>query len=329
MAMNRQGVFISLTALLIVGSFMIIFTPELTRTSGDAVDARLQNFVQDRASLEEQLLPATIRVHTRRAINSLAQQIVDNEISVTNKQSLEDNLEGCLGAENTFNEDNEHLISTTCGGRSLNQENFIQSMRDIEQLYAQLLQYDINATINTIEIQQVTPWALEITAEVTVFMNDSADFASYYNTRRITTQLPIEGLIDPFSSEKRSGAHTIRRTRTSNWTEDFNNHALRGGYIIDSEGPGYLDRLLGNNNPDEWSFGIHSLIESTGQEVNVSSLDYDDYVYPEECLVSVRLTGARFFHLPAAYMLGYDQGDALIRTNQQYDQQSCEDATGE
>lgn len=329
MAMNRQGVFISLTALLIVGSFMIIFTPELTRTGGDAVETRLQNFAQDRASLEEQLIPATVRVHTRRAINSLVEQVVDQNISISDRGELEEFLEECLGADGQFTEnliDNHEVVKTECGEGSFERENFVQSIRDIERRYVDSLQYDVKIVIEELEIEQNTSWMLEITAEVTTFMNDSADFARYENTKRITTQLPIEGLIDPLASDKRNQPHVVRRTRVSNWTQDFNAHALRGGYIFDENGPGYLDRLLGNTDRDEWRYGIHSLVESTNQNVNTSSLDYDDYEYSEPCLVSIRIQGSTFFHLPSEYMLGYDQGRVLDETYQQYNQANCEDS---
>lgn len=326
MAMNRQGVFISLTALLIVGSFMIIFTPEFTRTDGDAVERRLQNFAQDRASLEEQLIPATLRVHTRRSMNSLVAQHVDEEISIDDEEDLETYLRECIGIGMHHSEEIE--IELGCGDTVVTEETLHHSIREIEQQYTQALQYDVKIVVNNIQIRQLTPWILEIRAGVTTLMNDSADFARYENTKEITTQLPIEGLIDPLASKRRGEKHMVRRTRVVNWTQEFAGHARSGGYIFDDEGPNYLDRLF-ERDVNEWSQGIHSLVLSSGQRSNVSSIDYETKTYAEECLVSIKLTGSQHVHLPAKHMLRYDQGDALDTPQQQYDQEDCEDSEEE
>ena len=283
MAMNRKGVFFSLTALLVVASLFVLFSPEDARTVEDSTFERIQDITQDRAQLEEQILPIILRAYTRQALDDLANKTIqDGGAHMRGETKITNNLADCLGV-------NAGATGVKCGNTYNRPDTLLTTLNELEEQYHDVLQHDVSIRVQSIDgITHISPWELAVEATMAVEMNDTADIARYHNTRTVATTININGLIDPLSSIRRGEIHRIKRDTSTNWTdENFSRHARRGTYTYNPNGTGYLDRLADNANPSQW--GIQSLIPST--DSTLRAVDWDDATYPANCLTRIDAGG--------------------------------------
>lgn len=324
MAINKKAVFLSLSALLIIGSIIIIFNADPARTNQQAIENRLQDFTQDRVHFEEQTLPALLRVHTRQALNELARAQIAGSISVTDRETLHQRINECLGA--TKNTEEHHLSTTSCADQEL-EESLRATSQAVQEAYKELLRYETRIVLHELNISQINPWQLLLEANMSVALNDTADLARYQRTHTITTTMRIQGLIDPLASTQRGDIHTIRRAENRNWSQEtLTAHAREGTYTLDNNtgAPNYLERVLGT--PASGEFGILSLLPPSQADSSYSSVDFDTQEYEETaCLGRVQLLGGDSIYLSGPQLSFYRQFDSDIVS--EYDERRCIDAT--
>ena len=323
MMKNKKAVFLSLTALLIVGTLMVFSGADTQRGVDQSVEQRLQDFLLDRGQLEEQVLPAVLRAHTRQSLNEIARAKIADPSVVTSHEELVNEVKDCLGAGRRAGSEEE----TSCAGRVLDQRNFLTSAHQLQDIYADVMRYDTLFIIQDLEIQQVGAWTLLLTAQVTTHLNESVGIARYTRTRTSQTEMGIQGLIDPVASTRRGAEHQIERETAQNWSsESFAAHARAGTYTFDAElnSPSYLERLTGASPAGE--FGISSLLPPGTATNTEHSVDYDTSTYEDHCLVEVELAQGSVY-ISGPYTDFYRRYEAVQEPGQQYSQLECDDGT--
>lgn len=330
--MNKKGVFLSLTAILIVGSMIIVFAPNSPRTTDEAVERRLQDFTQDKAQFEEQVLATTMRTYTRQSLNNLARQMITGQLDTSDVDTMaevNELLSDCLGSRGTPI-DSLFPLQTPCGENKID-DSFLNISEEIARVYSRQLQYDVDIELLQLDIQQITAWEIELTGVFAVEMNDTAGIAAYERDIEVRTTLNTQGLIDPLTTDRMSGTvRRIQRTPIREWNEtSFTEHVRRGTYVFDQDGPGYFDRLAMEDGANS-QFGIHSVLPPPYGTSTQSSVDYDQQTYDQSCIVKIRLVGmSQSVFLPSEYTERYEQYNALTAPGQQYDEEDCQEANSE
>ncbi|MFT4250269.1 MAG: hypothetical protein ACMXYD_02830 [Candidatus Woesearchaeota archaeon] len=317
MAVNKRGVFFSLTTLVLVGSLFFLLSTDISSSS--QVPERVQEFATDKEVFEQQIIPSLLRVHARQAINEL----VSSETAFASLSEVEDALASCLGSSYTVEGDSKHSAQTTCAGTVL-ENNLVSRLAVVEELYEESSLYNVSFQIIDVSLSQSSNWEVLLTAQVQVFMNDFVAETRYTAVRNVSTTLRVEGLADPLRYSRTGEVVRIRQqSRTgANFTrESFTQHALAKTYITDTNAPSYLDRLLGGTTASP--FGISSVIIDTAN--NVSGVDYQLSVVHPSCLAEVALLGSSsVVYLPGPYVDVYRQFFATNEPGQQYNELACE-----
>ena len=321
MAINKKGVFLSLTSILMIGALFLVFSADVSRTDQQAITQRVQDFAQDKQLLEQQVIPPLIRSYVRQSLNELALQG-----GASSLEGLELQLANCLGA-NKDHKETETSFQTSCGSTTID-NSFLQAEAQIQQLYRERMRYHVEMTIHNISLQQVGTWSIIADVNLSLVMNETSGITRYQNPIVVSTLIPIEGLIDPFSSEIRGSSHRIERYARSeinvNWSEDnLRDHAIRGTYVSDRNATSYLARMTGSSASS--NFGMHSLIVDGNNTAH--SPDFDTQSYPEVCLIRVPI-GEDDLYLTGPYADKYRQFSVLQDTegNQQYNELACKNS---
>ncbi len=146
---------------------------------------------------------------------------------------------------------------------------------------------ELNTKLNSAKVSQSEPWSLDITLNITYFLEDRV--ASWEKNSRVTQKISILGLKDPFFAHGTSGLQNrkIKRDQSQlgiwdlkiNTTQgnitSFTNFYAKGNYIVTSTAPNFLMRYTNNTNAS--GVGITTLVNSSYPEIQNAS--YTDYYY--------------------------------------------------
>ena len=146
MAINKKAVFFSLSSLVIIGSLFIMFSVDITRNVD--FQQRVQEFPQDKAVLEEQVISSLIGVYARQAINEVARTAPHNQ------EDIHELLAECLGSkyEEKIDHNKRDEAVIRCSNTDLS-DNFITRTQEIISLYKNVSLYEVDFQIQNIHLE--------------------------------------------------------------------------------------------------------------------------------------------------------------------------------
>ena len=199
-----------------------------------------------------------------------------------------DNLEELPESNTTFVTITEYAYS------SMNQVSLYNFSDEVQQYAQDELKIDAKFQINNITFTQTQPWDVTAKLNITYLIEDSA--ASWEKTSIIETNVPIEGLRDPYFSFGGVMNRTISKndsflgvwdlkTPESNYSQGnftlFETYYNQTFYIPSSRTPGFLMRFS-NNTKGSNCCGIETLVNISYPEYeNKSHIGYK-YFAPEK-----------------------------------------------
>lgn len=150
MAINKKAVFFSLSSLVIIGSLFIMFSVDITRNVD--FQQRVQEFPQDKAVLEEQVISSLIGVYARQAINEVARTAPHNQ------EDIHKLLAECLGSkyeeESTDEQGHKKREDAVidCSGEEFS-NNIVSKSQEIISLYKNISLYEVDFQIQNIHLE--------------------------------------------------------------------------------------------------------------------------------------------------------------------------------
>lgn len=139
-------------------------------------------------------------------------------------------------------------------------------------------------TVNDVTISHSEPWAVDVSVDLTISIQDKKNTASWAINKVYTRKINITGFVDPLYLVNNDGKvnNTIRNTIVPSFEDedDLETHLLGSYYIEHSDAPSYLMRF--ENNLGSSSYGIESLVNSQKIEdagLPTNSRSAVDYIY--------------------------------------------------
>ncbi|MBN1156766.1 hypothetical protein JXA85_04060 [Candidatus Woesearchaeota archaeon] len=188
---------------------------------------------------------------------------------------------------------------------------------------------DVEFKVNDATIYHLTPWTLQMLANISVNLSDKKKTASWYQEKLITADMNIELFEDPtyiINSYGRVSAIFTKSdfpylvNETNNDTTNLLSFINRSLYIESTAGPSFLMRLEGNLSASD--YGVESLVnlaKFSAQDVPIYESSAVDWVYfsnyshtPLSIMNVTTKTGYSWFRLDSGSLSNYDCGGLVI-----------------
>lgn len=278
--MNKRGVFFTFIAAVLLGIFIIIYTPAADITlqkDTQAVSTRLfiiDNFINE---VENSYLRIVLRATAYKSIYSFMLYINSTGEYVKNFDSsfAEVMINGTLNGVQIDSITQKKIMENNT---LLNwSDRIIQASGDA---------FIVNTSIKIINVsaQQTGPWSIDLI--LTIDLQVKSNVAAWNRTNiAITASLPVEGFDDPLYLVNTNGLYANNIKASSVKFDEWNisqvrEHLRNGTYVHwqDSEAPSFLMRLT-NTTTNSSCCGIESLVNPN----KISSPDriesYVDYLF--------------------------------------------------
>lgn len=191
------------------------------------------------------------------------------------------------------------------------------------------LAYDIVS----VKVNQSNPWYLDLHLHLKLNVSDYENTSKWIKDYTILTQLPVNGLKDPFYVEETNGAinQTIQQSISEgdygNTTDHspFLTHLEDGRYAIFDDAPSYIQRLEGDFTTGS-DYGIESIINKSRLSDTGSTISNVDYLYwPSTATNAVTIkTGGSCDIFPSWLFLDTDQTNTSgVNHKQKYNVVDC------
>ncbi len=273
MALGDRGLFFTITAILLAG-FAIITLMAVTKqdTNGHAVQTRiltLDHFLSD----TKKDFDRALNIGSFRTILGLEDYMIEKGVFL-------DDINGAFSAA---------LMNATYNGESLGivENATLTAWRNRIEAQAASIGLTLNIELESITLEQVSPWDLKVTADAHLTLSDTSGLASFEDDHTGSTIVSIVGFEDPVYLLNSYGRVTnvINQTPYENFivgnsTANLLNHISQGYYLAHNDSPSFLMRLQGilNSSP----YGIESLVNQTAlanQDVPTKTASAVDYLY--------------------------------------------------
>ncbi|MBW2992658.1 hypothetical protein KY345_05570 [Candidatus Woesearchaeota archaeon] len=275
LAERKDGVFYTITALLLMGVFLFGFlsiTKYRYSTKALVIETRV-NTINDFISDVERDIQRAVYITSYRCILSMTQMITINQDYVDNVESRFEELffNGTYqGSEPSFMTNNTFTLWE----------------QRIEEKASEL-DIDIEFADKAVSVGQEDPWHVSTELNFTLYIGDVKGTANFTKSYSVEADVPIEYFEDPTYRLNTNGL-VIKAIQIQNNTDFVNGsdttnleiHNNETMYIAFSDAPGYMKRLEGDLSADE--NGIESLVnidEFIVNGVNVSDKSIVDYIY--------------------------------------------------
>ncbi len=282
MVLNKKGVLMTMTAIIIGGVLITFFSiwqePSLDEEyfSINTHISRTNDFLNN----VESFIERRFVYEGWKALNKTAEHVSDQSYV----DDFGEELKNCLMEETSY-----------CGS-SLN-----SSLKEWDEFVFDGLGIPLNTTVLDMEVYQDNPWYISINSTFNFYVSDP--YATWNVTESLEVLIPIEGLNDPVYTMNNENSIISSRYDLNFYTEGGNftkrefisrlstihrelkekeDEGLRL-YIAYPNAPSFLQRMEGNNSPDE--NGIVSLIRTE----NYSSMDFIHFSQdcPEDDFVKI------------------------------------------
>jgi len=285
MAMNKKGMYFTLMTVAILILFVFVFTvPELTRLSDEMSLAEMQidamgDFLNDvQRDTERGLF-----ISSYRALLALQEHVITTGEFLNDTEAL---FLEAVSNGSIYNKNASIMVAST----------FPNWMQKIE-LEAAELNFDLNLTLNSIDVAHNDPWHITATVNLSVELNGPANLASWNRYEIVQTAVSIDDFEDPLYIVYGLGriSNPIRQTPyEGNFTQNmagvwnlnnFIGHTNQSYYAANPSAPSFLMRF--QNNRSSSPFGIESLVNvkkvaDADLEVNDGSSIVDYYYWPDD-----------------------------------------------
>ncbi len=253
MGLGRKGIFLSLSAILLVGVLFVVFSPATQRELAQDSRLHVQNTLDRVETLETNELPVWVEFNSRQTLNQLARHAASGAqspyMSVAALQSafsscIVDSTDcGQFGPGTTVGETSQRVVRSAT-----------DTLTELETFYQESLGYEsFSIDLQSIDIAPAGFRAVLVDATFSLDLNDVDNRMELSRELSVQRLVPISGLIDPLAI--RYGKADPRITfapgviRT---VDDFFIHANEGTYVgTNASYPGipYLERFIRNPEP--------------------------------------------------------------------------------
>ncbi len=237
-------------------------------------------------SLETSLIPRILMDSGRRALYAMTDEAVTNgPLTYVEQQEMftELVLDGTIAGVSS-----SYMENHTLPFRMTELAGIIKDSMRINTTY--VINGMTDREVKFIQDNDTGPWYVRAELNVTLLVN--ATLMRWNTTRIIKTQIPIEGLQDPYYSyqpETPAGyVPAIKRTgvRRDAWTlEKFIAHVVNATYDHNDEGfaPSFITRLAGNHRPGSKCCGIESTINPELMQFSRADSYANNWTYIDHC----------------------------------------------
>jgi len=304
MAMNKRGIFFTVSAALLIGLALIAFVAFKSEPAGQqAIHTRvttLDGFLRD----AQRDMQRAFTISTFRGILALVQSVVETGEFVDDVNAAFHNAVINASYGNVTYALIENATMTEWADRLGDQ--------------AALVGIDLSVTFNSFSIQMNGPWTVMGTVNATIQLTDATGAAQFRVDQISTSEVSIIGFEDPLYAPNTLGRVTniINQTPYSSFSAaTLLDHAMEGYYIAHDDAPDYLLRLAGNVNSS--ANGIESLVdveELSDNGVLVLARTAVDYLYWYNQSVSdCQVTGMpSWFYIDSTHEAVYDISSCQI-----------------
>ena len=268
-----------------------------------------------------------------RAMNNFVKDIekdLDRELKISGFRALLGMQEYVAGNGRFLNNSRDSLKSTLANGTietesiSIMQDSSLEDWTEKVRAQAANINIDLNVTLNSLDVYHISPWLIEVMANVSFSVVDTANVASWRFSQIYIVDVSILGLEDPLYTVETYNrvVHVINITPyegsyvSGTDTTNLMEHTTEGFYA-NSTGPNFLMRFEGNLSNS--SFGIESLVnvpylESQGIPVKQRSIV--DYIYfSNESPAYHRINNTPvWFYLDDEHLEKYQISDDMVLT---------------
>jgi hypothetical protein len=269
---NKRAMFFTMTAIIILCLFLLSYTIYSVVEDRKVIDKRIGSMNNFVFSLEKDMSRQGY-ISGYRAILSLESYITSNGTFLTDSQ----------------NSISETILNGTINGQPVNlMEGYkLGDWNSRIQDFGDKMNLDINYSLKNVTVNQDDPWNVNINMEVSLFIKDKGNLASWNKTEIITSKIEITNFEDPLYIVNTNGlvANKINKTIyipfvNENDVTNLILHNQNTYYIESSSGPSFLNRLEGKTTASP--NGIESLIYLPAlSSQGITTLDKScvDYIY--------------------------------------------------
>lgn len=282
---SKKGMFFTLVAILIVSVLFISFLPRQGLTAKGKVtftESRISTADDFVETVKTSYVPMALRMASYNALNALSEYLKQREASQPgsglfsdytelNSNFAEVMLNGSIFCEMAM--PNRHMPIDEClGGTFMDNRNFTQRLRDIENSSKATLQIetafsrDWYSDYNAVLFQNNETGPFQVGVNLTVNFSINSGIAWWNDTERISTVFSFEGIEDPLYSVKSQSdlgalyTNVFNQTNLTSWniTNTFWEIEWRR-YRYDKNGSSFISRFTEADGRSECC-GIESLI---------------------------------------------------------------------
>lgn len=276
---DKTGMFFTISALILLGILFtsLIFQGRYSLSEQGKVIAQKTSSLQNFASGLEKDAERGLFIASFRAVLG-----AEDTILSTNK-FLDDAKAGIL----------EAMTNGTINGTSISgmDKSTLYEWRSRMVSSAAKLGMLLNISFNDLSVNQSSPLNVEFAAIISFNITDTANTATFFKSKRVTTSISIIGFDDPIYAVF-TGGRIIRQINITPYegnyasgldTTNLKDHINRL-YYANSTGPSFLMRLEGNlnNSPSGSPIGIESIVklpDLAEQGLPVYERSSIDYIY--------------------------------------------------
>lgn len=285
MGLGRKGIFLSLSAILLIGVLFVIFAPAAQRELSP--DSRLQvtETISRVSALETSELEVWIDHTSRSALNQMALQAASGTQSPFNSLAdVQQAFQQCIF---------EQCPQTPADGSGIERVSARDHLTNLDSFYQNELGYE-TASIELVDMS-IAPAGVRTVAVDATFNLEFIDDVNRVAIRRqvdVRRLVPITGLIDPLARREGLDGRIVIGRSTYIGVEQFLEHARQGTYAAtDQSYPGipFLNRFIRNPQP-VFENSIH-FVFPPGHYGTEQRSYVDFYALPDQssdCLLGLR-----------------------------------------
>jgi hypothetical protein len=276
---GKKGMFLTFIAISLVAALIIIFTPSGLDLSKDipVIKTRVSNLNSYVTDLENVYLESTLQVTGRKTIISLILYVNNTQEFLTDFETdfTEVLLSGTI---------NSIPIDDITGQDIMKDSTYPDWINRIINTSKNAFNVDTSFSINDIQVYQITPWSVNVDANLS--FNVSSETASWDKENiLISTKINIENLNDPYYLVNTGGSYTnnIKKTGTKfdEWDVEKVKDFIRDGNYThweNSQAPSFLMRFTNDISPSPCC-GIESIVNPNNPAVSDKDVSYADFLY--------------------------------------------------
>jgi hypothetical protein len=302
----KRGMFFTLTALALIGLFIILSTSKPTQYQ------------------QQHMVVASNRLHSMNSFIDNIKQDSSYALYTIGFRSVVSSLDH-ISRTGTYLNDDEDMEELMLNGTLYNNPQFIMENNTLinwtqkMQIEAAKIGIELNITLQNLSIQQNDPWHITFSVDLRCQLQDERKLASWDFNLSSTSRIPIEGFEDPVWIVEAGDQipHVINisphvgsfanDTDVQNITE----HLENAYYLSFGIGPNYLSRLEGDLTASDPT-GIESFVDKEVLET-ITPIDPDktsiDYLY----FSSLDPQAYHFMHMPPTFALDNSTNGSIRR----------------